>query len=211
MGRLWRINPDADKSKGQKTTQVIKTARIDGKIDSLAWSRDGKLLAAGTRYRDGAEGFICVWSMEGQQQYEVEHAIRSRPTLRFGRTYSLAFSPDSNYIYCGDTVGSIWCINLESERIVGLFQNHTDIVYDIVSDPTQTSLFSVSLDRTISVIVLPEECGGRKGTRDSYKNKDDDQKGGDDEKQNYKSSPVKDIKRKSKKGGKKNKKGSKDK
>ena len=45
--RLWKINPEADKSKGQKTAQVWKCARIDGKIDSLAWSNDGKLLAAG--------------------------------------------------------------------------------------------------------------------------------------------------------------------
>ncbi len=121
--RLWRINPTPDKSKGQKTTAVFKCARIDGKIDSLCWNKEGSLLAAGTGHRDGAAGFVCVWSMEeGKSQYMVEHAIRSRPTLRFGRTYALCFSPDSQFVYCADTVGSIWCINLESERIVGLFQ-----------------------------------------------------------------------------------------
>eukprot|EP01084_Bolivina_argentea_P005343 10089_1 len=195
--RLWRINPEPDKSKGQKTTQVFKCARIDGKIDSLCWNSTGTLLAAGTGYRDGAEGFVCVWSMEeGKSQYMVEHAIRSRPTLRFGRTYALCFSPDGQYVYCGDTVGSIWCIQLESERIVGLFQNHTDIVYDIAPDPSGTSLYSVSCDRTIAVIVLPPECGGTKGARDSYTNNESKD---DEKKQDYKSSPVKDIKKKSKK------------
>eukprot|EP01084_Bolivina_argentea_P088437 159669_1 len=213
--RLWRINPDADKSKGQKTTQPIKCARIDGKIDSLCWSNDGKLLGAGTGYRDGADGFVVVWSMDGKSQYEVVNAIRSRPTLRFGRTYALCFSPDARFIYCGDTVGSIWCINLESERIVGLIQSHKDIVYDVITNPNGGSLYSVSLDRTLAVIVLPEECGGAKGARDSYlaikaaaENED-----GDDEKSNNKKnkkdkSAVKDIKRKSTKSTKnKNKKG----
>ena len=54
--RLWRINPEADKAKGQKTTQVFKCARVDGKIDSLCWSNDGKWLAAGTGYRS-----VCVF------------------------------------------------------------------------------------------------------------------------------------------------------
>jgi len=170
--RLWRINPMADKQKHQKTTQVFKCARIDGKIDSLAWSKCGKWLAAGTGYRDGADGFVCVWSMEqGSNQYLVEHAIRSRPTLRFGRTYALCFSNDALFIYCGDTVGNIWCFNLESERIVGLLQNHSDIIYDLCCDALGTSLYSVSLDRSIAVIVIPEECGGIKGARDCYDDK----------------------------------------
>mmetsp|Transcript_9886 Transcript_9886/g.15837 ORF Transcript_9886/g.15837 Transcript_9886/m.15837 type:complete len:932 (-) Transcript_9886:265-3060(-) len=200
--RLWRINPEADKAKGQKTTQVIKCARIDGKVDSIAWSNDGKLFAAGTGYRDGAEGFVCVWCMEGSAQYEVERAIRSRPTLRFGRCYALTFSNDGSHIFCGDTVGSIWCINLESERIVGLFQNHSDIVYDICMHPNGTSLYSVSLDKTIAVIVIPEECGGTKGARDSYASLHGDESKEEDSKQDYKSAPVKDIKRGKKKNDK---------
>jgi len=104
--------------------------------------------------------------MEGKKQYSVEHAIRSRPTLRFGRTYALCFSVDGKHVFAGDTVGSIWCINLESERIVGLFQNHTDIVHDVVPSPSGLSLFSVSLDKSIAAIIIPEECGGRKGARD---------------------------------------------
>eukprot|EP00485_Elphidium_margaritaceum_P000115 CAMPEP_0202693910 /NCGR_PEP_ID=MMETSP1385-20130828/7911_1 /ASSEMBLY_ACC=CAM_ASM_000861 /TAXON_ID=933848 /ORGANISM="Elphidium margaritaceum" /LENGTH=952 /DNA_ID=CAMNT_0049349665 /DNA_START=33 /DNA_END=2891 /DNA_ORIENTATION=- len=207
--RLWRINPDADKSKGQKTTQVFKCARIDGKIDSLCWSNDGKLLAAGTGYRDGAEGFVCTWNMtqDSPDQYMSLNAIRSRPTLRFGRTYALSFSNDGKFLFCGDTVGSIWCINLESERIVGLLQNHNDIVYDLCLHPNGTSLYSVSLDKTIAVIVIPEECGGVKGARDSYQqHAAAASMDGGDEKQDYKTAVVKDIKRGSskknvKKGG----------
>eukprot|EP01083_Nonionella_stella_P145839 457839_1 len=198
--RLWRVNPDADKSKGQRNCQVFKCARVDGKIDSLAWNKEGTLLAAGTGYRDGAEGFVCVWSMEeGGNQYMVQHAIRSRPTLRFGRCYAICFSPNSEFVYCGDTVGSVWCIHLKTERIVGLFQCHSDIVYDVCADPSGRSLYSVSLDQTIAVIVIPEECGGVKGSRDSYE-PTKQLLGVEDEKQDYKSAPVKDIKRKSGKG-----------
>jgi len=129
-------------------------------------------------------------SMDGKQPYSVEHAIRSRPTLRFGRTYALCFSVDGKYVFCGDTVGSIWCINLESERIVGLFQNHSDIVNDIAPAPSGLSLFSVSLDKSIAMIVLPEECGGRKGARDSY-NDNADEKQSEDSSANL----IKDIKK----------------
>ena len=79
--RLWKVQPDADKAKGQKVAAVMKCARMDGKVDSLAWSADGSLLAAGTGYRDGAEGFLCVWNMAaGKGQFGVKQAIRSRPT-----------------------------------------------------------------------------------------------------------------------------------
>ena len=146
--------------------------------------------------------------MDGPSAYQSANAIRSRPTLRFGRTYALCFSPDASHVFCGDTVGSIWCINLESERIVGLFQNHTDIVYDLCPDPTGTSLYSVSLDKTIAVIVIPEECGGVKGARDSYLQEALEAKD-DDEKFDYKNAAVKDVKKKKKgkKGDKKGKKG----
>lgn len=167
--RLWKIQPEADKAKGQKVAAVMKCARMDGKVDSLTWSADGSMLAAGTGYRDGAEGFLCVWNMaQGKAQFEVKHAIRSRPTVRFGRVNALCFSRDGRFVFCGDTVGNIWCIALESERVVGLFQHHQDVVLNMVQHPTSSLLFSCSLDATIAVVVLPEECGGAKGERDAF-------------------------------------------
>lgn len=174
--RLWKLNPNADKSKKEKIAQVYRKAHLDGKVDSLAWSNDGKLLAGGTGWRDGADGYVVVWLMESEnkdEKYSVLHAIRSRPTTRFGRCMALAFSPNNEHIYCGDTVGSIWCFHLESERIVGLFQNHTDVVYDLCVSPDGYSLFSVSLDQSLAVIVIPSKCGGIDIERDEKKDEND--------------------------------------
>jgi WD40 repeat protein/uncharacterized coiled-coil protein SlyX len=174
--RLWKVNPTADKKQKEKISQVFRRSEVDGKVESLCWSRDGSMLACGTGFRDGAEGYIVVWSMEGNTAYEVLHAIRSRPTTRFGRAMAICFSPNNEFVFAGDTVGSIWCFNLATERIVGLLQCHTDVVHDLVVDPQGFCIYSVGLDMALAVCELAVECGGNpiKTNSNSNSNNDND-------------------------------------
>mmetsp|Transcript_78946 Transcript_78946/g.96515 ORF Transcript_78946/g.96515 Transcript_78946/m.96515 type:complete len:864 (-) Transcript_78946:84-2675(-) len=168
--RLWKINPDAeDKNKKAFTYQ---RSIIDGEVHALAWSKDGKLLAGGTGFRDGPEGFLVIWCMVGDRKYEVDHAIRSRPTIRFGRIRCLEFSNDNKFVFAGDTKGSIWAISIDNERIVSHFDCHNDIVYDL-SINSSHQLYSVSHQGTLAVIILPKECNGP-GTSNDDEKKDDD-------------------------------------
>ena len=102
--------------------------------------------------------------------------------VRFGRVTALCFSRDGRYVFCGDTVGSIWCIALDTERVVGVFQHHQDVVHHLAMHPTSSLLFSCSLDATIAVVVLPEECGGAKGEREAFL-AEQLESGGDEEKE----------------------------
>ena len=102
--RLWKVDPDAKKS--NERMQVYQRSMVEGKVDCIAWNVDGTLLAAGSGYKDGPDGYVVVWAMDGPDKFNSIYAIRSRPTVRFGRVKSISFSKRNNqFVYCGDTTG----------------------------------------------------------------------------------------------------------
>jgi len=164
--RLWRIDPDSSKRKAV----VVQRAIIDGQLDAIAFSDDGTLLAAGTGYNDGPDGYVIIWSVNGSfLEGIVLHAIRSRPTVRFGRVKSIAFSADNKFVYCGDTTGSVCCFNVEEEKLVAVIQSHHDVVYDVAisTNSNRHALYSVSHDQSLCAFDLPSSIGGLPTDSDS--------------------------------------------
>lgn len=164
--RLWKCDPDHKKN--SRKVLVCQRALVEGKLDAIAWSQDGKLLAGGTGYKDGPDGYVLIWSMFGDDEYNTIHAIRSRPTVRFGRVNSIAFSTRNNqYVYCGDTTGSIWVFDLLKETtktgtgLVGVIQTQSDLIHGISVSGDGCYIYSVSHDETLAVCELPQMFGGQ--------------------------------------------------
>lgn len=169
--RLWKVDPDAKKA--NERMQVYQRSMVEGKVDCISWNFDGTLLAAGSGYKDGPDGYVVIWSMDGIDKYNSIYAIRSRPTVRFGRVKSISFSTRNNqFVYCGDITGQIWVFDLIKEAVstgsglIGVIQTQNDVINDLAISMDGSYLYSVSLDKKLAAINLPEEFGGNK-TNDS--------------------------------------------
>ena len=138
--RLWKIDIDA-KKQSQKI-KVYQRSMVEGKVDCLTWNYNGTLLACVSGYKDGPDGYVIVWSMDGPDKYNSIYAIRSRPTVRFGRVKSIRFSTRNNqFIYCGDTTGLfIFFISLFLYFFISLFLSV--FVYFIYLLTTQNNKYS---------------------------------------------------------------------
>jgi len=120
----------------------------EGMALSLAYTRDGTYLVAGCAYKNGPDGLLIVWNML-KGDGEVEFLFRSRPSVRFGRAQCVRWSNDNNYIFSGDSTGSVWICDVVNQTLLAEVKAHSDVLHDI--GIANNALFSCALDQTISV------------------------------------------------------------
>ena len=81
-------------------------------VTSLAFSPDGKWIAAGERNWDNSKvGYIQIWNAEKRKQVGLWRAVYS--------VNSVAFSPDGRKIAAGEENGQIEIWNIATHKIVG--------------------------------------------------------------------------------------------
>ena len=142
--RLWKIK--TEEQKASKQVGVYACARMDGNALSLAFTNDGSYLVAGCAYKNGPDGLLMIWDMR-QGDGQVAFLFRSRPSIRFGKAYCVCWSPNAQYIYSGDTTGTIWIWDTQRQILLAELQAHKDIVHDV--SIAGDFLFSCSLDQTV--------------------------------------------------------------
>lgn len=128
----------------QRTLNVLN---YDGYLRQMAWSRDGKRLAASVLHsRDRAS--VLVWLRDGHLEQEVEAGV--------GEPLCLVFAPDGKNlaIGLGRSISSddplpiiIW--NLEKKSKVGQLLGHSQTVYSLSFSPNGERLWSASRDGTL--------------------------------------------------------------
>eukprot|EP01084_Bolivina_argentea_P139204 244892_1 len=168
--RLWIIDPKAAKAKEQ--VKPAYRSQMEGVALSLAYTTDGTYLVAGCAYKNGPEGLLLIWNML-KGDGEVEFLFRSRPSVRFGRAHCVRWSDDSKYIFSGDTTGTVWIWDVVNQIQLAEVRSHKDVVHDIGC--AGNSMFTCSLDQTISVFDLRrltmESSGKKKKKKKKKKNK----------------------------------------
>lgn len=111
------------------------------RIESVAWSYDGKYIAAGT---DG--GNVIVWNA---QNNTTSTAFIS--TNHTGIVKAIAWSPDSTLIASAgaDTTVQVW--NIKTGHIVLTYRGHTMAVNALAWSPNGKYIASASDDKTVQV------------------------------------------------------------
>jgi WD40 repeat protein len=126
------------------TRQLV--ADLTGQADTvraIAFSRDGKLLAAagGLPARSGE---VTIWDV-GQRK--LLHTIKGHSDC----IYAVAFSPDATSIATSsyDKLIKLWDVATEKE--IRTFKDHIDAIYALAFTPDGKRLVSGAADRTIKI------------------------------------------------------------
>ena len=89
-------------------------------VTSLAFSPNGKLIAAGERNWDNSKvGYIQVWDSEKRKQVGIWRAVYS--------VNSIAFSPDGSKIAAGEENGQIEMWSVSTHKIIGKWKARSGI------------------------------------------------------------------------------------
>ncbi len=126
-------------------TRKSTLARVDlgARVQSLAWSRDGKWLAAGT-----VSGQVFVLGREGERLAELPAQSNAITTVAWDRSSSrLAAACDTNAI-------CIWQPAKDAEpsfRLAARLLGHTGTIAAIEWSPTGEALASAAIDETIKL------------------------------------------------------------
>jgi WD40 repeat protein/serine/threonine protein kinase len=124
---LWDVDS------GQKLSVLENMPQVLG----MAFSRDGNLLAIGTR-----QGEVSLWSLG-----DLSHAILRPATKDFAR--SVSFSPDGRWLAVAMLTQEVEIWDVRERRLVEHLRGHTSEVTDVAYSPDGTQLASGCLDGTI--------------------------------------------------------------
>jgi WD40 repeat protein len=120
-----------------------KLAGHAGQVRAVAFSNDGKLLAAAGG-NPAQFGEIKIWSISDRRELRSIRGHRDN-------IYAIAFSPDgSKLASCSyDKMIKLW--DVETGREIKNLKDHTDAVFSIVFSPDGKRLASASADRTVKI------------------------------------------------------------
>lgn len=118
-----------------KTNSHFKFAETGTRINALAVSPDGGILAGGTK-----DGRLIVWRAKGTTISQEVFKDESKSI------HSLAFSADGAYLACGNVNGEVLLFTADTFKLVSLLTGHTARVTDLGFSPDSKTLASSSYD-----------------------------------------------------------------
>ena len=142
---------DAQTGKVLLTLQV-ETGELSPALLGLAWSPDGKKMAAvgSLRHLDtGADdGMILVWDAQTGQQEELLTA-----GMHDSRLWAVAWSPDGRFLACGTTGSELFVWNMVNDTPLARLVGHREIIDRLAWSPSpdKMSLASVARDGTLQI------------------------------------------------------------
>jgi len=121
-----------------RTAKETHTVEVSGQVRGLAYSPDGKFLAAGAMNEKGSVNLIDLAS-GGVRTLPSENCV----------VEALAFSSDGRKLIVGNWKGSIQVFDLPSGELSATLKGHSSVVCGLTLSPDGKTLASCSHDRTI--------------------------------------------------------------
>ncbi len=128
---------------GAKRSLAGKLAGLANQVRAIAFSPDGKLLAAAGG-NPAQFGEIKIWSVADRKEI---HSIRSHRD----NIFAIAFSPDATKLAtCSyDRLIKLW--DAATGQEIATLRDHTDAVFSAAFSPDGKRLASASADRTVKI------------------------------------------------------------
>ena len=131
--QIWDVSVDSD------VTDVL--TKDQGKIGSIAFSPDGRLLAVGHQATGASESTVTIWDVEA----------RSRLATLEGHVSdikSVAFRPDGRMLASGSRDQTIMLWDTVTGLNLNTLQGHTGSIESIAFNANGTGLFSLGTDKS---------------------------------------------------------------
>lgn len=112
-------------------------ATLDTRINCLAVSSDGAILAGGTK-----DGRLIIWKTKGEV---TSRTVYSDPKKSI---YAVAFSSDNKWLACG-IYGDVLIFRADNYELVSLLPGHTARITDIQFSPDNKTIAASSYDGTV--------------------------------------------------------------
>ena len=114
------------------------------KVESLAFSGDGKLLAISAG-APAVFGEVQIWDVAGKKQLLAKR-------IALDSAYGISFSPDNTRIACGGADKSVRILNVSDGKELVKFDNHSDWVFRTTFTLDGKRLLSGSRDSAMKLI-----------------------------------------------------------
>ena len=128
--RFWNI----------QTGEESQTVEVNGKVRGLAYSPDGRFVAAGTMNVPGSLQLIDVASGDVRTLPAEDCVVET-----------LAFSSDSKKLFVGNWKGSIHVVDVPSGELTATLKGHSSVLTGLSLSPDGKTLASCGHDRTIKL------------------------------------------------------------
>jgi WD40 repeat protein/serine/threonine protein kinase len=144
--QLWDL---AAKSSATPVPQATLVAGVQGPVRGVAFSPDGRRLAAAIA---GSRGEVKVWNVPAATEAV---ALQSNA----GDAFSLQFSPDGRYLVAdlsgrtAATVIRLW--DAATGRLLQSLPGHRGHIHGLAFDPTGERLASAGADQTVRIWTVP--------------------------------------------------------
>jgi WD40 repeat protein len=121
------------------TTELIATFSGDGPVLSVAFSPDGRIVAAGNR-----DNSIKLWNIESRELVATLSGLQ-------GFVFFLVFSPDGKMLASGGNDSTVVIWDVSSHRVIGALKGHENDIIDAAFSPDGSTVATASEDNTLKL------------------------------------------------------------
>jgi WD40 repeat protein len=123
------------------------------RINALAFSPDGNVLASASGYFESSEpdNSVRIWNL-------VDFTEFRKMSRHDAEVYTVAWSPDCKFVASGSRDSTIRIWNFKDDIIQHVLSGHRGVVYDVAFSPDGLSLASGGGDKSI---IIWEVCSGK--------------------------------------------------
>jgi len=141
--RLWNVHTGVQPLRIDRQRLL---ARNSGKLCDVAWRRDSKMVAGGSRFQMGVRGGVEIWDVE---KGTLHSTLESKSEDARSSACVLFHPVDLAVVICCSDDNAIAVWNIDTRAVLFRLEGHSSIVNSLALSPDSNTIVSGSADKSI--------------------------------------------------------------